>query len=122
MVDIGVVLGQVGQRQLHRLDLQVHGLGAVQRLVANTDGIEQAQRDQRGNALAIGRNLMHHRIAKGWATVPTQSQRWAARSSTVITPPLAWLCAAIFAPMRPGNTIRPGSRQSLPRCGHAPRL
>ncbi|MPM28463.1 hypothetical protein SDC9_74989 [bioreactor metagenome] len=64
VIHVGVVLVQIGQRQLHRLDLQMHRVGAVERLAPDVQLVQHAQRHQRGDALAVGRNLVDHRIAE----------------------------------------------------------
>ena len=64
MVQVGVVLMQVGKGQLHGLDLQVHAVHAVEVLLAHAQLVQHAQRHQRRNALAVGRNLVDHRVAE----------------------------------------------------------
>ncbi len=58
-VDVGVVLVQVGKSELHGLDAGVHGLHIVHRVSADAMRVEHAQRHQCGNALAVGRQLVH---------------------------------------------------------------
>ena len=64
VVDVGVVAVQVGQGQLHRLDLQVHRVHMVDGQVVGAQRFQHAQRHQRGDALAVGRDLVHHRLAE----------------------------------------------------------
>ena len=64
VVDVGVVVMDIGQRQFHGLDLQVQAVGAVHWLAAHAQLVQHAQRHQGGDALAVGRDFVHHRIAE----------------------------------------------------------
>ena len=64
MVQVGVVLVQIRKGQLHGLDLQVHAIHAVQRLRSRAQLVQHAQRHQRRNTLAVGRDLVDHRVTE----------------------------------------------------------
>ena len=49
----------VGEAKLHRFDLDVHALGRVGWVRREVNVLEDAERDQRGEALAVGRDLVH---------------------------------------------------------------
>ncbi len=55
---VGDMLVDIGEGQLHRLDLQMLRLGAVDRQRADVEVAQDAERNQRRDALAIGRNLV----------------------------------------------------------------
>ena len=55
---LGHIAVHIGKRQLHGLDLQVLGLGPVHRQAGQVKLLQDAQRNQGGNALAAGRNLV----------------------------------------------------------------
>ena len=58
VVDVGHVAPGVGEGELHRFDLQVHAVGPVHRVRAQVEVGEDAERDQRHDALAVGRDLV----------------------------------------------------------------
>ena len=58
VVDVGHVAPAIGEGELHRLDLQVQAVGAVHRVRAQVEVLEDAERDQRHDALAVGRDLV----------------------------------------------------------------
>ena len=58
VVDVGHVAPGVGEGELLRLDLQVHAVGAVDRQRAQLEVLEHAERHQRDDALAVGRDLV----------------------------------------------------------------
>ncbi len=55
---IGGVRVDVGERELHRLDLQVLRFGAVDRQRLDVEVAQDAERRQRRDALAVGRDLV----------------------------------------------------------------
>ena len=55
---VGDVAVGVGEGELHRFDLQVQGGRAVDRVRREVETMEDAQRDQRREALAVGRQLV----------------------------------------------------------------
>jgi hypothetical protein len=55
----------VGERELHRLDLQVLARHRVGRERREIERVEDAERHQRGNALPIRRYLVHGDVAIG---------------------------------------------------------
>ena len=63
-IDVGVVLVQVGKGQFHGLDAGVHRFQAVHRVLAHAMGFEHAQRHQRRDALAVGRDFVDDGVAK----------------------------------------------------------
>jgi hypothetical protein len=54
---------QVGERELHRLDLQVQRGGAVEPAAAQVEVLQHAERHLRGDALAVGWHLVQHVLA-----------------------------------------------------------
>jgi hypothetical protein len=64
MAGVGHPAVGVGEGQLHRLDLQVLRRQAVDRVAAEVQLVEHAQRHQRGDALAVGRDLVHRVAGK----------------------------------------------------------
>ncbi|MNN08535.1 hypothetical protein D3C81_1213930 [compost metagenome] len=66
-VDIAHMGLQVGKGELHRLDLEVHGAGAVEPGLGNIPMFEHAQRHQRANALAVRADFVQFQIAVGHA-------------------------------------------------------
>jgi hypothetical protein len=64
VVKIGHVVFGVPERQLHRLDLQVHGLGVIRIKVADAGIGQDAQRHQCGDPLAVGRYLVQSHVVE----------------------------------------------------------
>ena len=62
---VGHVLVEVGESQLHGLDLQVLRLHRVDRHVGNVEAFDDAQGDQGGDALSVRRDLMQLVAAVG---------------------------------------------------------
>lgn len=62
---IGDIAVQVGERQLHGLDLQMLRLHRIDRHVGQVEALADAQRDQRGDALPVGRDLVQLVAAVG---------------------------------------------------------
>ncbi len=58
VVDVRDIGERVGEGELHRLDLQVHALDRVDRHRRDVEILEDAERDQRDDALAVGRDLV----------------------------------------------------------------
>ncbi len=56
---IGDVVIDVGERELHRFDLQVLRFRAVERQLADVEFLKDAERNQRRDALPVRRDLMH---------------------------------------------------------------
>ncbi len=57
-VGIRHVLVDVGERELHRLDLQVQAVGGIHGDRAKVEVLEYAERHLRRDALPVGRNLV----------------------------------------------------------------
>ena len=55
---LGHIFVDIGKSQLDRFDLQVLRIGAVHRQLGDVEVLQDAQRDQRRDALAVGRDLM----------------------------------------------------------------
>ena len=87
---VGDVLVGVGEAQLHGLDHQVLALGAVDRHRGDVEVAQDAERDQRRDALPVRRDLVQA-VAPGSrcrSARPTRGAK-AARSASVIEPPWA---------------------------------
>ena len=55
---IGNIFIDIGEGEFHRFDLQVHAVRGIHRQLGDIEVLENAQRDQRRDALAVGRNFM----------------------------------------------------------------
>src|SRR6266545_5099766 len=53
VVDVAYVAPAIGKSELHRLDLQVYAVGAVDRVRAQVEVAKDTERDQRHDALAV---------------------------------------------------------------------
>ncbi len=65
MIDVADVGLRVGERQLHRLDLQVHAVGGIGRPRGHLEVFQDPQGDECHDPLAVGRYLVHRVPAVG---------------------------------------------------------
>src|SRR5919197_4485202 len=62
VVDVADIAPGIGEGELDRLDLQMHAVGPIDAVRAHVEALEHAERHQRDDALAVGRDLVQ-RIA-----------------------------------------------------------